>query len=80
MVIYFTENFTGVLEYIKETFWMLPVSIIKKKYFRGLSNVWVKLVWLWSYLKNTGVKYDCNYFYFRELYKIIRINSKFKNV
>ena len=39
MVIYFTENFTGVLEYIKETFWMLPVSIIKKKYFRGLSNV-----------------------------------------
>ena len=38
MVIYFTQNFTGVLEYIKETFWMLPVSIIKKKYFRGLSN------------------------------------------
>ena len=37
MVIYFTGNFTGVLEYIKETFWMLPVSIIKKKYFRGLS-------------------------------------------
>ena len=38
MVIYFTGNFTGVLEYIKETFWMLPVSIIKKKKFRGLSN------------------------------------------
>lgn len=38
MVIYFTGNFTGVLEYIKETFWMLPVSIIKKKYFRGLST------------------------------------------
>ena len=38
MVIYCTEIFTGALEYKKETFWMLPVSIIKKKYFRGLSN------------------------------------------
>ena len=38
MVIYFTGNFRGVLEYIKETFCMLPVSIIKKKYFCGLSS------------------------------------------
>ena len=39
MVIYCTEIFTGALEYKKETFWMLPVSIIKKKYFRGLSSI-----------------------------------------
>ena len=35
MVIYCIKIFTGALEYKKETFWMLPVSIIKKKYFRG---------------------------------------------
>ena len=53
MFIYFTVNFTGVLEYIKKTFWMLPVSIIKKKYFRGLSIItyWLcldtKVVLIW---------------------------------
>ena len=58
MVIYFTGNFTGVLEYIKETFWMLPVSIIKKKYFRGLSNV----IPVWNPWDNRAYKVNMIFF------------------